>query len=449
MAVIDSADNGLGRQTSCAEIAEMRQDSGVNDSPADGVSRAPVVYRSLLEALALDTAPIVAEVVADVAVPDADPAAVAVLVRPAVSGLLASLARGPELSERDRTRLRADGAAAALRGEPVSAPIDRYLSAGWAIWDAATRHPSAAAAELATLGAALLRAGDAAAAAIAEGHGETERRVASRTASARRAFADDLLDLAPGDRDGLTRLRDRAVPLGVNPTGRYTAIVAWLGRDLEDAGPEGDRIERALARPSRRPAAARAGVVASTVPSTGGPIVSARRGRIVLVMPDRLGSGTAIAALLADVADGRGWAAVRSDAVGLEGIAGEVAEALAALAIVERRGPAETLVDATAVALERAILADPVRLAIAVDRELGPLIRAPRASHQLLETLTAYLASGQNVRATSRALGVAPRTVTYRLERIGTLLGRRLDGPATQRLATALLARELLGGAER
>lgn len=416
----------------------------MDDESSHPSARSPVTYRPLLEALAGDTGPIVAEVVADVTAPGADRAASAALVRPAVDGLLASLARGPELSGPDRRRLRAEGAAAARRGEPVAAPIDRYLSAGWAIWDAATRHPTAGPAALATLGAALLRAGDAAAAAIAEGHGETERLVASRAASARRAFADDLLDLARGDRDGLARLVRRAVGLGVDPAARYAAIVAWLGRDLPDAGPEADRIERALARPGRRVQAGPGGVAQSQASGTAGPIVSARRGRLVLVVPVRRGIGVAMGGLLADIADGRHWAAARSDAEGIEGVAGAVAEAMDALAVVERRGPADTLVDASDTALERALSADPVLLAIAVDRELGPLIRAPRSSRQLLETLSAYLGSRQNVRATARALGVAPRTVTYRLQRIEGLLGRRLDGPATRRLAAALLARELL-----
>ncbi len=391
-------------------------------------------YVPLLDALAADSEPIVAAVVADVALPGDDPVAVAALVRPAVEGLIAGLGRGPALPGADLGRLHREGAAAARSGEGVAAPIDRYLSSGWAIWDVATRHPSADPAALAALGAALLRAGDAAAAAIAEGHGEAEREMAARTASARRALVDDLLDLVPGDSEAIARLTRRAIGLGIDHGAACTVVVAWLGRELEDVGPEAARIERALARPVRHPSAR----------SSPPPMIAARRGRLVLVTSEGVAQ-TTLHRLLADLADGGGWAAVSGGAAqGLASVAGIVADALAALRIVERIGPAVTVVDAADMALGRAMLADPARLDAAVERELGPLLRAPRAGRELVATIAAYVANRQNVRATARALGLAPRTVTYRLRRIETLLGRRLDGPTIRRLLTALMALDLL-----
>ena len=59
--------------------------------------------------------------------------------------------------------------------------------------------------------------------------------------------------------------------------------------------------------------------------------------------------------------------------------------------------------------------------------------------------MEAYLAERENVSAAARRLGVAPRTVAYRLERIERLLGGRLDASRRARLATALFARRLLG----
>ena len=94
-------------------------------------------------------------------------------------------------------------------------------------------------------------------------------------------------------------------------------------------------------------------------------------------------------------------------------------------------------------ALERALLADPALLRSAIDAELGPLLTAPRAAG-LVETLETYLGERENVRATARRLGVASRTVTYRLERIERLLGGRLDADRRLRLATVLFARRLL-----
>jgi DNA-binding PucR family transcriptional regulator len=102
------------------------------------------------------------------------------------------------------------------------------------------------------------------------------------------------------------------------------------------------------------------------------------------------------------------------------------------------------VLDETDVALELAILADRHRLAAAVEHELGPLLDAPRAGTRLVETFRAWLDHRQNLQATARALGIAPRTVAYRLERVERLTGRPLDGPAVRRLATAVFAADLL-----
>jgi DNA-binding PucR family transcriptional regulator len=83
----------------------------------------------------------------------------------------------------------------------------------------------------------------------------------------------------------------------------------------------------------------------------------------------------------------------------------------------------------------------------AVDRELGPLLESSRGS-VLVETLEAYLGERENVRAAARRLGIAPRTVAYRLERIERLLGVRLDADRRLRLAATLFARRVLGDAE-
>jgi hypothetical protein len=106
----------------------------------------------------------------------------------------------------------------------------------------------------------------------------------------------------------------------------------------------------------------------------------------------------------------------------------------------------EVLVDTRAVQLERALLADDRLLEVAVRLELGVIDWAPRGGAALVETLEAWLANGQNVRATARALSIAARTVSYRLERIERLLGRPLEGVLIARLATALFARRLTFG---
>jgi hypothetical protein len=282
-----------------------------------------------------------------------------------------------------------------------------------------------------------LRTGDAAAAAIAEGHGEAERDLAGRAASARRAFVDDLLDLAPGDTAGAARLARHATTLGILPTTTWRPTVVALAQELEDGGAEASRVERALSRPDR------------PVPGRGpavGPIAAARHGRLVILQPvdgrPPLDPGSALAELSADT----DWVAVRRPAAELASVGAAVADALADLAVAVRIGLRGRVIEPGDVALERALLADEAALREAVDRELGPLRAAPRGGASLVATLRAWLDARQNLRATARALGVAPRTVTYRLARIERLIGHRLDGPTVRRLATALLADELLGG---
>lgn len=52
--------------------------------------------------------------------------------------------------------------------------------------------------------------------------------------------------------------------------------------------------------------------------------------------------------------------------------------------------------------------------------------------------------AGENMREAARRLHLGNRTVAYRLERIESLLGGRLDGTRRERLVVALLARRVL-----
>ena len=113
---------------------------------------------------ALSSDPVLAEVAQDGSVSRLPPASIAVL-----------------------DRLRADGEAAAEAGERLERLLDRHLSAGWVIWEAAARpgETNPAVARRAS-GARSSMPGDLAAAAIADGFGAAERdRVARRTALVR------------------------------------------------------------------------------------------------------------------------------------------------------------------------------------------------------------------------------------------------------------------------
>ncbi len=97
-------------------------------------------------------------------------------------------------------------------------------------------------------------------------------------------------------------------------------------------------------------------------------------------------------------------------------------------------------------AVERVLLLDDELLGVVVDHELGRLQADPRMGDELIETLDVYFDAGENMREAARRLHLANRTVAYRLERVETLLGGRLDGPRRERLVIALMARRILAG---
>ncbi len=423
-------------------------------------------HRDLLRGIAADPTAVVRAVSRDVGEP-------ADRIAPAVEAYVNLLAADDPSSPVALASLRAVGAEAARAGIALQVVLDRYLSTGWAVWAAVVGQGEEAvdAADLAALGEVLLRAGDAFAAAIADGHAAAERDAVARDASALRAFVDDVLELSPGDVAGTSRLARRAPHFGLEPHAPHVVVVAYAGRDVEEEGPETARLSAGLAGPAGR--------------GRRRPLVAARRGRLVVVAPQGGGDPARLAVALDEVADGASWIAVRGPvATRLADVAAAYGAASAALAVAERsgagaagrslgsrglarvpdRGPGRdaragrrrdaagrpavhtgAVVDAADLALERALLADEASLRVAVDRELAPIREAPRIGDALLGTLASYLDAGQNVRAASRASGIASRTIAYRLTRIEALLGAPLDGPRARRLAVALFARDLLG----
>ena len=404
--------------------AWMRQLSGFKPS-----------YGTVLETLREDLDPIVGEVARDVARADEDLAAVSAAARQAVVWTIGALLRAEELSPDESARLRLAGSIAARGGEPLQHLLDRYLTAGWVLWAAATRPPMGDTVALAALGTALLKAGDAAAGALAEGYGQAEREMAARTGAARREFLDEILELAPNDPAAAARITRRAAHFGLAPADRYRVLVVGIGRELEDEAPEVTRVALAFDRPGR---SGRDG--ASTAP-----IVATTRGHLVLLAGANWQGVGALDAVLDDLVGSEGWLAVEAPlATGLAGVAPAFGAAFGALLVAERLGlrghrPADDLL------LERALLADEELLREAIDRELGLILEAPRNGEELLRTVAAYVAARQNLRGAARALGVGVRTVSYRLARVEELLGRPLAGEAMFRLTTSMFARRLLG----
>ncbi|MFN8620705.1 MAG: helix-turn-helix domain-containing protein [Chloroflexota bacterium] len=382
---------------------------------------------ALVDRLLADVPELARQVAADLG-PDVDPS----VVEPAVRRYLEAVAGGARLSAGELVRLRSDGAAAARAGVPLAAPLDTYLSTGWVAWEHAVgiARPDERDA-LAALGSALLRGGDDLAAALADGYTAAERALAARAGATRRAVLGELLAPSSGGA-AQARLLRRATLVGLDPAQPYGLIVARATVELEEEGAAADEVARRLARdPARR-----------------AHLVSVRDGDLVVLLagPWRAGAATAEAALEGFEADpgGRWWAAsAEPDALAV--LPRAYAAALDALRVLPACRAPGTVTSAVDVTLERALVADPALAAAGVARWLGPLEEGGRGASALVPTLEAWLAAEQSVTGTARDLGIAPRTVTYRLERIAMLLGLRdLDGAARARLATALLARRLL-----
>ena len=408
------------------------------DVPSDRVpGRTRPAYAALLPATA-DVPKIVAAVARDVAGPDESPADVEAEVRPAVERLLASLTEGPEPSRSMVAALRAEAGDAARAGETVERVIDRYLSAGWAVWAVASEQPArkqsrTSGAVLAALGAALLRTGDVAAAAVAEGHGTTSRQVAGRAATARAELLEELLE-GLSEPDAGARVARHAAAIGLDPAGRFEVVVAAAAnRDVEPDVEAASAVIERSARPSRRP------------PRRSPGLVGLRGDRLIAVLTEGLSDavlGDAIAAAL-----GAGWSATRSAAsMGLPAVRAAYLGASAALVAALRSGSAGRIVSSDSLLVERTLLADEALLRAMVDEVLGPIARAPRGGADLVATLDAWLDAGLNGQETARRLGVAPRTIAYRLARVERLTHRPLDGREAARLSVALLGRRLLVG---
>jgi len=355
---------------------------------------------------------------------------------PVVDRFLAAIAAGGvRVGEADLVRWRAEGAAAARDGQPLAAPIDAYLSTAWVAWDHALNvAPAVDAQVLGVLGSALLRAGDDIAAALADGYTAAERALATSAGATRQAILEELLDPAAGTAAGTARLVHRVALVGLDPGSMYHLLV--IRPDGEPGHGGGfaavlvEELGRRLARdPGHRP---------FLLSSRGLDVVAIAS----LVVRGGVAFGDLVAGLLADQA----WWAVTSGPVPLGGLPAAYADAIDSLRVVPLVAPPRGVVPITDVALERALVADPSLAALGAARWLAPMEAAGRGGPALVTTVETWLASGESVVATARALRVAPRTVSYRLARIASLLGvRTLDAEIRARLSAALLVRRLLG----
>jgi DNA-binding PucR family transcriptional regulator len=321
----------------------------------------------------------------------------------------ARVARSLEGDELDEFRLA--GQEAAERNVALSRLLDLYLSATWRLWrEFQLRAPKVSAEVLAEVADSLFRSSDDTAQAIGHGFQQAQRLAIRREEALRREFMDELL----AGRSDPELLDERSEGFGFNLLGGHRVVVARADRPLEEANHMHARMEsRVLALFGDRDA-----------------LVATREGLLVCVFPDSVSDpAVEVARLLREMGEGTWRIGVGRVEAGLAGVSRSYRQATDALDITARLGMQAPVASFESLLPYHLISRDRPALAEAVGHVLGGLERARGGAGPLVETLEAYFAESGNVTATARRLHLSPRAVTYRLQTISKLTGRRPQDP--------------------
>lgn len=338
------------------------------------------------------------------------------------------------------------GAAAALAGVPLRALVDLYLSACWRLWEeldqvGGSAVASADAAQVRAAGLAVLRAADDAVAALAEGFQLARNDLSRHQESMRREVFDLLLAGGPA----AVGATGRAADLGLDLTSPHAVLVARHERTFDDPS---------LTSVPRRLETALEGRHGDAFP-----LVAVKDGLLVCVFaaPDQASVGlvgerltTVLAAVDpqgARTPDGRQWQAAAGRTLpGAGSVRVSYEQAVGALELAQRLGLEGALVDSGDLVVYEVLLRDRAAIDELIATVLGPLRQARGGATPMLETLDAYFATGGVATATAARLHLSVRAVTYRLQRIGDLLGMDPTDPAHRfTLHAAVLGARLLG----
>jgi len=327
---------------------------------------------------------------------------------------------------------RGEGMRRARAGAAADRVLDGLLSLNWAIWEAVMHQQGLDHEVVLDFADRLLRGLDDAVAAISEGYVRVEVELAAAHSHERRAVLEDLLTAPRATPEDRARIRRRGERHGLPPQAAYRLIVIHApSKDDEEIEEAIDALEKRIRVPESHH---------RTKPGIRLPVVLDWRGR-VLVFAKAAWTGEKRFRAALPIVLGEDIVAVDTGPVeGCEALADALTQADYSAGVAERLGRRGWIGDPGELALESTFLLDDELVQSAIDQELGSLLADARMGEELIETLEVYLGSRQNIRAAARRLHLAPRTVAYRLERIETLLGEKLDGDAAMRLSAALLA---------
>jgi hypothetical protein len=331
------------------------------------------------------------------------------------------------LSAEDLEGLRQLAATAAGHGTALRFLVAEYLTSVRRVWtDLAKAGQALGPDDLREVGSALISAIGEATVALTEGY-ETAHRAAIRGEEAmRREFVDDLLD----GRTGLGRLAERAERFGLRLVGPHSVAVARASKPF-GAGDDTTRyVEEALAARF----------------STHDVLITTKDSLLVCVSPGAVPEVTDFfATAVRHALDERCRIAVSRPRSGPSGIVRSYLEARSTLDLATQLGLTASCVHASDLLVFQVLGRDRAAITDLVATVLGGLEGARGGPRTLLETLTAFFASGCLNTTTARRLGVSVRTVTYRLGRIRHLTGHDPTDPDQRYiLQTAALGARLL-----
>ncbi len=282
-----------------------------------------------------------------------------------------------------------------------------------------------------TVAGVVLRASDSAVAAAAEGFQAARLSAVRREESARREFVDDLL----GGTGDIGALAARAEQFGLDLGGPHALAVAVADTPFADGTAIVSRVEDAIGRAA----------------GGGDRLVTTKDGALTCVLPAGIPAGTdamveGLTGTLRRNLGEAGWRVGLGRAYpGAAGVLRSYEEARDALGLAVRLDLPTPLARAVDLLVYQVLLRDRAAIDDLIDTVLGPLVGARGGVRPLLDTLWAYAANGGNTAATARALHLAVRTVTYRLDRIAALTGYNPANPEDQYvLQTAAIGARLL-----
>lgn len=240
------------------------------------------------------------------------------------------------------------------------------------------------------------------------------------------------------DVEDLPRFRENARALGLDPAAEYAALALRLSDPPADEYAMQSRLDSLQAEAAR----------ALELPSSQAefPLRTLRQGHLILWLP--LVRGERVTAFEARVSERAARLINKSQGVvaaglgladsGPRGLRASAEQALRAVEVgANPGGPA-------AFRYSDVALDDAVMNYGNVAKSFLALLEPLAAEPQLLETLQALFEHRMYRKSVAAALGIHPNTLAYRLERIETLMGVKLDNPVwLAKLHTALRLKQL------